>query len=257
MFGGRGDAPRRQAKAPGKGAGMDRAVVARLRIEQSSYEILVDPDQVESLKADIKDGKPFDVDSVLVAFHVFSDSDKGIKAPEKEMVEHFGTRDMATIVSRIIKDGEIQLTTEQRRAMQEKKRKSIVDIIVRNAINPQTGAPHPPLRIENAMAEAKVQVDPFKPAEEQVEGILKKLQPLIPIRFEKVQIAVKLSADHYGRCYGDLKQMGAIVNEEWQSTGTWIGVVEIPAGMQVELLDRLNNKTRGEVETRILKKPKK
>lgn len=253
MFSGRGDAPRRQAKAPGKGAGLDRAVTARLRLGQNNYEILVDPDEVET----VKQGQPMDLDSLLEAFHIFSDSSKGIKAPEDEMVDDFGTRDMATIVARILKDGEIQLTTEQRRAMQEKKRKQIIDHIARNAINPQTGAPHPPQRIENAMTEAKVQVDPFKSAEEQVDAVLKKLQPLLPIRFEKLQIAVKLSADQYGRCYGDIKQLGTMVNEEWQSTGTWIGVVEIPAGMQGELLDRLNNKTRGDVETRILKKPKK
>ncbi len=31
---------------------------------------------------------------------------------------------------------------------------------------------------------------------------------MIPIRFDKVRIAVKLKADEYGRCYEDMKEMG-------------------------------------------------
>ncbi len=83
--------------------------------------------------------------------------------------------------------------------------------------------------------------------------VLDALRPLIPIRFEKVRIAVKLSAEDSAKAYGDLKSFGTIVKEEWSPTGAWIGVVEMPAGLQTEFLDRLNAKTKGNVETRILK----
>ena len=33
----------------------------------------------------------------------------------------------------------------------------------------------------------------------------------------------------------------------------WVGVVEMPAGMQTDFLERLNAKTKGNVETKILK----
>jgi ribosome maturation protein SDO1 len=137
--------------------------------------------------------------------------------------------------------------------MQEKKQKAIVEFIARNAINPQTGSPHPPLRIELAMQEAKVHVDPFKPVDDQVKDVLDKLRPLLPIRMDKVKIAVRLTPEHHGRCYGDIKSFGTVLKEEWQSSGHWIGVVEIPAGMQVDFFQRLNDKTRGEVETKIIK----
>src|SRR5437667_178243 len=89
--------------------------------------------------------------------------------------------------------------------------------------------------------------------EEQVKEILDALRPLIPIRFEKVRIAVKLSAEDSAKAYGDIKSFGSIVKEEWSPTGAWIGVVEMPAGLQTDFLDRLNAKTKGNVETRILK----
>jgi len=45
----------------------------------------------------------------------------------------------------VIKRGEIQITAEQRREMQEQKHKQLVQTITRNAVNPQMDdAPHPP-----------------------------------------------------------------------------------------------------------------
>src|SRR3989475_13230837 len=98
--------------------------------------------------------------------------------------------------------------------MLEAKRKQIVQYIAANAINPQTGAPHPPQRIENAMEEAKVHVDPFKAGEEQVKEVLDALRPLIPIRCEKVRRAVKLSAEDSAKAYGDRNSFAWILKEQ-------------------------------------------
>ncbi|MEK6911477.1 MAG: ribosome assembly factor SBDS, partial [Candidatus Thermoplasmatota archaeon] len=118
---------------------------------------------------------------------------------------------------------------------------------------PQTGTPHPPQRIEIAMDEAKVHIDPFRALQEQAREILDALRPLIPIRFEKARIAVRLSAEDSAKCYGDIKAFGTILREEWQANGSWVGVVEMPAGMQTEFLERLNARTKGNVEAKILK----
>jgi ribosome maturation protein SDO1 len=136
--------------------------------------------------------------------------------------------------------------------MTEEKRKQIVTYISHHAINPQLKAPHPPQRIENAMNEARVSIDPFKSVEAQVKDVLDAIKVLIPIRLEKSTVAVKLSADNYGKVYKDITDFGIIKKEEWTGGGFWIGLVEIPAGMQGDFFDRLNNKTHGEVETRIV-----
>ena len=224
-------------------------VIARIEKAGEKFEVLVRPDAVQKLR----DGHEVDLLSVLAIDEIFRDAHKGSKAAEEKMAEFFGSTEPLAVAKQIILKGEIQLTTEQRRQMLEAKRKQIVQYIAANAINPQTGAPHPPQRIENAMEEAKVHVDPFKNVEEQVKEVLDALRPLIPIRFEKVRIAVKLSAEDSAKCYGDLKAFGSILREEWSPTGAWIGVVEMPAGMQTEFLERLNAKTKGNVETRILK----
>ena len=201
----------------------------------------------------IRDGKDVDLLRELAIDEIFKDAHKGSKASEEKMTAFFGTAEPLAVAKQIIQRGEIQLTTDQRRQMLEAKRKQIVQYIAANAINPQTGAPHPPQRIENAMEEAKVHIDPFKPVEEQVKDVLDALRPLLPIRFEKVRIAVKLSAEDSAKAYGDIKGYGTILKEEWSPTGAWLGVVEMPAGLQTDFLERLNAKTRGNVETRVLK----
>ena len=224
-------------------------VIARVEKAGEKFEVLVKPYAVQRLR----DGKEIDLLAELAIDEIFRDAHKGSKASEEKMAEFFGTTEPLSVAKQIVLKGEIQLTTEQRRDMQEAKRKQIVQYIAANAINPQTGAPHPPQRIEIAMEEAKVHVDPFKGIEAQVKEVLDALRPLIPIRFEKARIAVKLSAEDSAKCYGDLKAFGTILKEEWQPSGAWIGVIEIPAGMQTEFLEKLNSKTKGNVETRLLK----
>ncbi len=227
----------------------ENKVIARLEKLGETFEVVVDPDVVQA----IRDGDEADLEKGLAIDTIFRDAKKGSRSSEDKMEEVFGTTDPIEVARAVIKKGEIQVTTEQRRKMLEAKKKAIVSTIARNAINPQTNTPHPPQRIENAMAEAKVHVDPFKPVDEQIKGILEALQPLIPIRFEKVKIAVKLSAEDCAKCYGDIKGFGKILQEEWQPSGFWIGVVEMPAGMQNEFYDKLNERTRGMVETKIVK----
>lgn len=228
-------------------------VIARVEKQGEKFEVLVKPDAVQKMR----DGKHVDLMAELAIDTIFKDAHKGSKAPEEKMQEFFGTTDALPVAKQIILHGEIQLTTEQRREMLENKRKQIVQYIAQNAINPQTATPHPPQRIEIAMEEAKVHVDPFKSVEEQVKEVMDALRPLLPIRFEKARIAVRLSAEDSAKCYGDLKSFGTIVKEEWSPTGAWIGVVEMPAGMQTDFFDRINAKTKGNAEIKVLKQDQK
>ncbi|NLT37557.1 MAG: ribosome assembly factor SBDS [Methanomassiliicoccus sp.] len=230
---------------------IEDAIVARLESHGETFEILIDPKVVNH----IREGKEVDLAEHMVIDEVFRNAHKGTRPEEKKLQEVFGSTDPLLVARQIILKGEVQLTTQQRKEMQESKRKRIVAEIARNAINPQTSAPHPPARIEAAMEEARVHVDPFKSAESQIENVLKALRPLLPIRFDKVRIAVKLTGDQYGRCYDYIAQSGKITRDEWQSNGNWIGIVELPAGMRDDFLGKLAERTKGDVETKILKGP--
>jgi ribosome maturation protein SDO1 len=228
---------------------LDDAVIARLDRGGERFEILVDPVLAQKLK----EGEAgVELSDVLAVDWIFKDAHKGDRAPDETLQKAFGTTDRSEIAVSIIHKGEIQLTVEQRRKMQEEKRKQVVSILVRNCINPVTKSPHPPQRIETAMEEAKVNIDPFRSGESQVQDILKLLRPIIPIRMEMTPIAVKVAGTMYGKLIGDIRGFGKILKEDWNRSGDWICLVEIPAGLQAEFFDMLNSKTHGQVETKIL-----
>lgn len=228
---------------------IEDAIVARYESHGETFEVLIDPKVVKSLK----EGKDVNLYDHMVVDEIFKNAHKGTRAAEGDIKKVFGTTDVQEVAKVIVLKGEVHLTAEQRKEMLEMKRARIIAEITRNAINPQTGAPHTPQRIEAAMEEAKVHVDAFKPVEQQVKEVLDKLRPIIPIRFEKMRIAVKLTGEEYGRCYEDIVHFGKIQKEEWQPNGSWIGVVEIPAGMRDDFYAKLNEKTKGNAETKQLK----
>jgi ribosome maturation protein SDO1 len=228
---------------------VDDAVIARWETQGSRFEVLVDPLAVQM----IKDGKEVNLADKLALDQVFKDVKKGDKISEEHLERTFHTRDLVTIARLIIQKGEVQVTTEQRHQLQETKRKQIVATIARNAMNPQTGAPHPPARIEAAMTEVKYHVDPFRSVDAQVQEVLAKLRPILPIRFDVVKVRIKVPAQYYPRVIGEIKGLGKLSEELWMGDGSWSGVLEIPAGIQTELYEKLNARTKGNAETVLVK----
>jgi len=228
---------------------LDHAVVARIESHGERFEILVDPD----LAAEIRQGADVEIEDAVAALYIFENASQAEKASDESLKKAFATTAFEEIARKIITRGEIHLTAEQRRAMIAEKRKQVVFFIARNAINPQTGHPHPPQRIEMAMEEARVNIDPFKGLEELVKETMKALRPLIPIKFEEVRIAVRIPADFAPRAYGDIQSAATIEQQEWQKDGSWICVVSIPAGIQNEFYDLVNKVSRGEAETKLIK----
>ncbi len=231
-------------------ATLDEAVTVRYVKGGEHFEVLVDPDK--ALR--IREKRDSDIEGALVVEEIFKHASRGDKASEEGIKKIFGTTDTIKVAEKIIKEGEIHLTSEQRRRIQEDKRKQVVNIIARNAVNPQTGAPHPPARIEKAMEEAKMSIDPFKNVDELVGVVMKAIRPMIPIRFEEIDIAVKIPADYTAKSYGELQNFGTIIKEGWQKDGAWIGVVRFPAGLQNDFYELVNRLTKGEAETRKVKR---
>jgi ribosome maturation protein SDO1 len=227
---------------------LEQAVVARLESHGERFEILVDPD----LAAEIRHGDSIDIEDAVAALFVFENASKAEKASEESLMKVFGETGFANVAERIIRKGEIHLTAEQRKKMIEDKRKQVVTFISRNAINPQTKLPHPPTRIEMAMEEARVNIDPFKHIDELVKETVKALRPLLPIKFAEMKFAVKIPADYAPKAYGEISAGTTIEKEEWQNDGSWICVCRIPAGIQEEFYNMINRLTKGDGEVKIL-----
>ena len=228
---------------------LEDAVIARLEYYGEKFEVLVDPD----LASDFKRGEKVQIEDILAVEEVFKDAKKGDRASEEAMNKAFDTSDPLQAAATIIRKGQVQLTAQQRREMQEEKRRMIIAKISREAINPQTKLPHPARRIEISMEEAKIRIDPFKSVDEQLTTTLKAISRLIPISLEKVKMAIHIPGEDTGRVFGILNQYGKTMREEWQPDGSWIAVVEIPGGMQESFYQKLNELTHGKVEIKLLK----
>ena len=227
---------------------LEDAVIARLEYYGERFEILVDPD----LASDFKKGEDIKIEEILAVEEVFKDAKKGDKSSEEAMNKAFETIDPLEAAAIIIRKGQVQLTAQQRRDMQEDKRRMIVAIIAREAINPQTKLPHPTRRIEIAMEEAKIRVDPFKSVDEQVNITLKAIRRLIPIKLERVKVAIHIPGEDTGKVYGIISEFGKTLKEEWQQDGSWVAIVEIPGGIQDNFYQKLSEVTHGQVETKLL-----
>jgi len=223
--------------------------LARITVGGEHFEILVKPDQALQFKL----GQLSDISKTLVSQDIYTDSGKGLRASEEKLKKAFGSSEAYKIAETILRRGELQLTTEQRRGLVEEKRKQIVNFITRNCIDPRTGAPHPPLRIEQAMNQIRLVIDPFKSGDEQAKDVIEALRPILPLRIESLRIAVKIPPEYAPKAIGMVKEFGAVSREEWQSDGSWIAVVEMPAGLHTSFLERLGKVTQGNYQTRILK----
>jgi len=223
-------------------------IIARLEVGGHRFEVLVNPE----LAFKAKEGKSVNLDELVVGEYVYKDARKGLKASPEVLQKIFGTTDVKKIALEIVKRGEIQLTSEQRRQLIESKKKQIINFIARNAIDPRTKAPIPPKRIEMAMEQAKVGIDPFVSVEKQAIQVIKAISRIIPIKIAKAILQVKIPPAYSGRAYSQLMKLGELKKTEWRSDGTLIAELEIPAGMQTEVISKLNNITRGEVEVKIL-----
>ncbi len=228
-------------------SGIENTIIARFEKNGEHFEILVDPKKSYEYKTGVK--KEFD--GVLAFDEVFKDSKKGERQTTPAIQKAFGTTDVTEIAKKIMHDGELQLTTDQRRKVIEEKRLKVIALIARNCVDPRSKAPHPPQRIEAALEQVRFSVDAFKSAEEQMLVAIEKLREILPISMQKAKIAVKVPGQFAPKAYGMLKEYG-LQKEEWASDGSLLVVCEMPAGMQSEFFDRLNRMTSGQAQTKLL-----
>lgn len=238
---------------------MSKEIIARYFSHGKRYEILLDSEKyleyreghLESLKdALISDGVFRDIGKIRTKERALMAENTGIveRIPDEELQHVFGTTEFLKVADIIVDKGEVQITVEQRHKLLEKKRRQIVSFISAQAIDPKTKLPHPPLRIENAMEQASVRIDPFKKAEAQVADIIRQLSPILAIKLEKRHIAFKIGVEYASNCRRVIASLGIILREKWVG-GEWFCEVEVPAGLQDKMFAQLNAITHGNLES--------
>ncbi|MGQ0791510.1 MAG: ribosome assembly factor SBDS [Nitrosopumilaceae archaeon] len=227
----------------------NKVTVVRYSFEGEKFEILVKPDPALEYKL----GKIKDISSILVSDEIYTDSSKGTRASSEKLLKAFKTEDVTAIAERIVKKGELNLTTEQRRKMTSEKRKQIVNYVAKTFVDPKSHLPHPPLRIEQAMEDGRVTIDPHKSVEEQINDVVEKLRSIIPLKSENLILEIIVPAQFAAQSYSVLKSTGTLQKEEWQSNGSLKAILEIPAAARPNVIDRLGSITKGTASIEVAK----
>jgi len=103
------------------------------------------------------------------------------------------------------------------------------------------------------MEQAKIRIDVEKRADEQVNHIIKEIQKIVPIKIETVQIAIKVSSQFAGKTSNIVRNFGKLLKEEWKQDGSYICLIEVAAGLQQDVFDKLNSLTHGQAEIKVIK----
>jgi len=228
---------------------MTDVTLVRYSFEGEKFEIMVKPD----LALDYKLGKKKDISAVLVSDEIYTDSGKGTRPSTEKLFRAFKTEDPTAIAEIIMQKGDLNLTTDQRRKMMEDKKKQIVTYIAKTYVDPKTHLPHPPLRIEQAMKDARVSVDPQKNVDEQVKDIVEQLRSIIALKTESLQLEIIIPAQFASQSYAVLKSVGSLKSEEWQNNGSLKAILEIPAAARPNVIDRLGSITKGSASVEVVR----
>lgn len=210
------------------------------------FEILVEPELAKEAKLE---GKEYDIQRLLFVQEVFEDSGEGKRASADDLEDEFGTRQIMEAAEQIFENGDMQLTTEQKKDMRKEKRKQLVDMIARRAQDPKTGNPHPPKRVENALDEAGFNINWNSDLEEEFDKAIDVLRPIIPVSLDEKTVVIQIPVDNTGRAYDRIQQVADVKEEQWGNE-YFRCKVEMPAGALSELIDELQEITGGQTEMR-------
>ncbi|MGI0060437.1 MAG: ribosome assembly factor SBDS [Nitrosotalea sp.] len=226
-----------------------KVTIVRFSVEGEKFEILVKPDPALEFKL----GKRKDISGVLISDEIYSDSSKGTRASTEKLMKAFKTADATAVATIMLQKGDLNLTTDQRRKMVSEKRKQIVDFISKTYVDPRSHLPHPPIRIEQAMDDARVSVDPFQNTDEQIKEIIEQLRSIIPLKSENMLLEILVPAQFAAQSYSVLKSFGTLKKEEWQSNGALKVILDIPAAARANVMDRLGSVTKGTASIEVSK----
>ncbi|HET7644668.1 MAG TPA: ribosome assembly factor SBDS [Nitrososphaeraceae archaeon] len=215
--------------------------IVRLMLNADRFEILVKPDPA----LDYKLGKKVDISNILISDEIYSDANKGTRVPYEKLIKNFKTKDQIEIAKHILEHGDVNLTTDQRRRMVDEKKKQITQYISRNFIDPKTHLPHPPLRVENAMEQIRLVIDPFKRPEEQAKKIIDDLRKILPLKSENLQLVITIPPQFSSQSYSIIKGLGDLKDEKWLQDGSLKVIIEINAGLRLTFIERVNSITKG------------
>jgi len=223
------------------------STISRLTLRGEKFEIIVAPDPALNFKLTGKG----DIRKILLVDDIYSDSKKGFRVSSEKLKKFFGTTDVFAIAEKILLEGDLQLTGEQRRRMIENKRQQIVAMLSKLLLEPSTGNPIPSLRIDQSLSQTSVSIDPFKPPEEQVKNVVKALRQVLQFKVNEVVLTLTCPQTLSNDTYGFANSMGEVDQTKVQKDKNVKLTVRVPSAIMSYFLEGLSKKYGDQVKVDI------
>ncbi|KAL0480397.1 ribosome maturation protein SDO1 [Acrasis kona] len=224
---------------------MSEFTTVKYKDKKTTFEILCKPSTV--LK--YREGE-IGIDKVLFADTVFKNYSKGEKPLKSELLDAFGTDNESQVIKTILDKGEYNLSTAERKEKVEKKRKEMVSYIHKYYTDPRTKTTHPVTRIESALSEIKLNIDPDTPAELQVNKIYSTLIEKLPLKKSEVEATVTIKHAFLGQTNAVIQKFCKIQRDNYTNEGREMLVTMVPGDYDV-FTQELHKITKGDYEINI------
>jgi ribosome maturation protein SDO1 len=200
---------------------MNNQIVVKYKKGKLRLEIVCNKDYIKEYKSvESKDNKLKILNKLIVTDSVFSNYSKATLACSSEIKSICNTDNLKEVYIFILDNGEIPISSAERKKITEQKRLEIINLIHTNYLSPIGKKPHPVSRIDAALKSIKgFVVDLHKPIENQVRDIMKKLSNVLPLIKNTITTTVTLTHAQLGTGINILKQYSTILSENYHAGG--------------------------------------
>lgn len=216
-------------------------MLVRLKKGKTTYEVMVEEGKVSKYR----NGEIRNLSEVLASDIVWLQAGKGKRASAEQLQASFGTSDATEVLELIVRTGASQESEGERAQKNANKRAEVIAYIAKHYVDPKTSRAIPTSRVENALTQAKVKIDPVQPADRQAEAIVSKLADVMPIKrggagvVASVTCASKLAS----AASSAMRKHATITRENFKGGScTW----EVQIHDHDQFVSALNKATKGE-----------
>mgnify|MGYP002761397176 CR=1 FL=1 len=187
-------------------------------------------------------------DEVLRSRRIFTNATEGTEVFDGSLKRVFDTTDNFDAAKQILQDGNVELTPYHRQQLHRQRKRALLDMIVEKTIDPRTDTPHPRNRVKKILEHGGIDINEFKPAEQQLWNVINQVREHIPLDVQKRIIDITVPQDKSYELRDHLENYGEILEEDWGGE-RYTCKLRVPAGLQNDFLQKANAITKGDIQT--------
>merc|ERR1712228_497286 len=217
--------------------------IVRYQKGKLKFEVLTKKGSVAKYRA-----QRLGLQHVLLIDTIYSKCSQGKVAKSTDLKRVFGTADFMQCACQILENGDLSLSSSERKAKNDAKKHEIVYYINKNYINPLSKCPHPSARILSCMDECNIKINATKSTKTQSLNAINKMSgKLFFAKAAALNISLSIKYKY------DINKIGQLINrisggssyqQKWNEKGC-VFVMELSKADLEDLGNKLNKLTNG------------